>query len=144
MSKERSIYIPPGGPPQDILPSNKIYEGMGEEAIYRMLEDFYLELGKSSISHLFPRDVKKASEKSAAFFVFILGGPPIYQQQFGAPRMRQRHLPFVIDEGARRVWLDCFTHILKEADKKYNFPMEHMEGFQLYLQKFSAWMVNTE
>lgn len=144
MSAERRIYVPPQGPPQDVLPSQEIYGKMGEDAIYQMLEDFYSELEKSSIRNLFPSDMKTASQRSAAFFVFILGGPPLYQQQFGPPRMRQRHMAFAIDENARAVWLDCFKHILQDADKKYEFPMEHMEGFCRFLVEFSAWMVNTQ
>lgn len=141
---EREFYTPPEGPPQGINPSQEIYAQMGEENIYKMLEDFYLELGKSSISHLFPENTKEASKRSAAFFVFILGGPPLYQQQFGPPRMRQRHLPFPIDENARQVWLGCFKQILKDADQKYQFPLEHLQGFWRYLDQFSVWMVNTK
>lgn len=144
MSQEREIYIPPEGPPEGINPSPQIYVAMGEDAIYQMLEDFYAELEKSSVRHLFPQDMKEASKRSAAFFVFILGGPPIYQKLYGPPRMRQRHMPFAIDEEARQVWLQCFKQTLIDADKKYNFPMEHMEGFWRFLDKFSGWMVNTK
>ena len=144
MTEKRQVYTPPEGPSQVTLPSSEIYEKMGEEAIYQMLEDFYNALSQSSIAHLFHKDVVSASKKSAAFFVFILGGPPLYQQQVGPPRMRQRHLPFAIDEAARQVWLDCFMQILEDADKKYRFPPEHLEGFCQYLKTFSAWMVNTK
>lgn len=143
MTDKRHFYIPPGGPPQDINPDPRIYAAMGEAHIYQMLEDFYLELGKSSIRHLFPEDMVEASKRSAAFFVFIMGGPPLYQQQFGPPMMRKRHMPFAIDEQARQVWLDCFKEILKDADKKYHFPMEYKESFWKFLDRFSAWMVNT-
>lgn len=139
-----SFYIPPEGPPQGILPNDKIYSIMGEEAIFQMLEDFYAELEKSSIRSMFPADMKKASKRSAAFFVFILGGPPLYQQHYGPPRMRQRHMPFPIDEEARQVWLSCFKTILKDAGQKYRFPLEHMPGFIHYLDQFSRWMVNTK
>lgn len=144
MPTNRQFYIPPEGPPQGINPSPQIYALMGEDQIYQMLEDFYLELEKSSIRHLFPADMREASKRSAAFFVFILGGPPLYQQQFGPPRMRQRHMPFAIDEAARQVWLDCFKHVLQDADKKYHFPLEHLAGFWRFLDQFSAWMVNTK
>lgn len=144
MSTERQFYVPPEGPPQGIQPSSEIYAKMGENHIYQMLEDFYSELEKSSIRYLFPQDMKEASHRSAAFFVFILGGPPLYQQQFGPPRMRQRHFPFAIDEAARQIWLNCFKVVLQDADKKYQFPMEHMQGFFRFLDQFSRWMVNTK
>jgi hemoglobin len=143
MSSERSFYIPPEGPPQGILPNPEIYAKMGEANIFRMLEDFYSELSQSTISHLFPEEMREASKKSAAFFVFILGGPPLYQQKYGPPMMRKRHLPFKIDEEARQVWLNTFRKILENADKKYRFPLEHKESFWNYLEKFSSWMVNT-
>lgn len=144
MSSEPQFYVPLGGPPQGINPNPAIYAAMGEENIFKMLEDFYVELSHSSIKALFPENVKEASHRSAAFFVSILGGPPLYHQKYGPPMMRKRHLPFVIDESARQVWLQCFKKTLQEADKKYRFPLEHLDSFWNFLEQFSAWMVNTK
>lgn len=141
---ERKIYVPPGGPAQVAPPAPAIYATMGEENIFAMLADFYAELEKSSIRHLFPRNMPKASEKSAAFFVGLLGGPPLYQQRYGPPMMRARHMPFIIDEAARQVWLHCFDTVLADAPARYNFPAEHLPGFRRFLDAFSAWMVNTK
>ena len=138
----RVIYTPPGGPPQGPGPNRAIYGIMGEANIFRMILDLYKELEKSEIRHLFPPDMEEASKKSAAFFVTILGGPPLYMQKYGPPRMRARHLPFEIDEAARQVWLGCFDRVLAGAEVKYRFPAEHMEGFKDFLKSFSAWMVN--
>jgi hemoglobin len=115
---------------------------MGEAKIFRMMSDFYRELEKSELRPLFPADMEEASKKSAAFFVTILGGPPLYAQKYGPPRMRARHIPFEIDERARQIWLACFDRVLDGADVKYQFPMEHMGGFKDFLKSFSAWMVN--
>ena len=115
---------------------------MGEANIFRMILDLYRELEKSEVRRLFPQDMAEASKKSAAFFVMVLGGPPLYLQQYGPPRMRARHLPFEIDERARQVWLGCFDTVLESADAKYGFPTEHLEGFKDFLRRFSAWMVN--
>jgi len=115
---------------------------MGETNIFRMMSDFYKELEKSAIRHLFPPNMEEASRKSALFFITVLGGPPLYFERFGPPRMRARHLPFVIDEPARQVWLECFERVLEGADSKYQFPMEHMDSFRSFLKNFSAWMVN--
>jgi len=139
---ERSIYTPPGGPPQGPGPNPAIYKTMGEANIFRMMSDLYKEIEKSNIRHLFPADMEEASRKSALFFVTILGGPPLYAQKFGPPRMRARHIPFEIDERARQTWLACFERTLEGADVKYNFPLEHLQGFKDFLKSFSAWMVN--
>ncbi len=140
---ERNIYTPPGGPPQS-GPSRDIYTLMGEENIFKMLLDFYRELERSPIRGLFPPDMEEASKKSAKFFVQVLGGPPLYVIDHGPPRMRARHLPFEIDEKARQEWLDCFGRVLENAESKYNFPAQHLQGFKDFLRDFSAWMVNKQ
>lgn len=140
---ERNIYVPPGGPPRVETPNPAIYAAMGEEMIFAMLEDFYHELEISSIRSMFPPNMVKASQKSAAFFVGLLGGPPLYHQRYGNPMMRARHLPFVIDEAARQEWLACFDRVLERAPESYNFPAEHLPGFRAFLAGFSTWMVNT-
>ena len=141
---ERIIYTPPGGPPQGPGPNSEIYRLMGEANIFKMMSDFYKELEKSELRHLFPSNMEEASKKSAAFFVTILGGPPLYFEKYGPPRMRARHLPFKIDEQARQVWLGCFEKTLECSDVKYQFPQQHLTGFKDFLKSFSAWMVNTQ
>ena len=139
---QRMIYTPPSGPPQGPGPNPEIYRIMGEANIFKMILDLYKELEKSEVRHLFPADMEEASKKSAAFFVTVLGGPPLYFERFGSPRMRARHLPFEIDEHARQVWLACFERVLEGAESKYQFPSQHMAGFKEFLKNFSAWMVN--
>src|SRR4029077_18867796 len=97
----RNIYTPPGGPPQGPAPSREIYGLMGEANIYKMMSDFYAELGRSEVRQLFPPDLEEASKKSADCFIGLMGGPLIYVEKYGSPRMRARHLPFEIDEKAR-------------------------------------------
>ena len=80
----------------------------------------------------------------AAFFITLCGGPPMYQQLYGPPMMRRRHIPFRIDESARQEWLRCFQNVLENAVEDYDFPAEHMDGFKLFLEGFSGWMINTK
>lgn len=140
--KNNIIFTPPSGPPQDIAPSRAIYAAMGPENIFRMCRDFYAELEKSSIRPMFTEDMPLASTRLAAFFVGLFGGPPLYRELYGPPQMRARHLPFAIDDAARRVWLDCFYTTLQGAETRYAFPAEHLPGFIRYLDEFSVWMVN--
>lgn len=139
---KQNIYIPPGGPPRTPPPSREIYSQMGEGHIFRMIADFYQELGQSRIRHMFPGDLQQTSEKSAAFFVGLLGGPPLYHERYGNPSMRARHMPFPIDEAARQEWLACFNRVLDNAPTAYHFPPEHLPQFRRFLEDFSAWMVN--
>jgi hemoglobin len=136
------LHIPDSGPGAAEAPSRDIYAAMGEDNIKAMLRDFYLQLGESAIAGMFPRELARASEKSALFFIGLLGGPPIYMETYGPPRMRARHLPFRITDAHRREWLACFYRVL-EHPELYQFPKEHLEGFKRFLDGFSGWMVNT-
>jgi hemoglobin len=143
MENPREVLVPNLNPAEIPGPSREIYPLMGRDAIYQMLDDFYRELEASSLRKLFPPDMRQAARRSGAFFVQLLGGPSEYNDQFGSPRMRMRHLPFRIDEAARQEWLACFERVLSDAVSKYGFPEQHLPGFRRFLEGFSRWMVNT-
>jgi hemoglobin len=134
-------YVPPVDPARIAAPSREIYGVMGEANIARMIEDFYRELEQSSVRGLFPEDMAAAAQKSAAFFVGLLGGPPLYHQRYGNPMMRARHLRFAITPRARAEWLRCFQRVLARL---LRVPRRAPAGFRAFLQQFSLWMVNTE
>jgi len=140
--RTQPIYIPSSGMPQAAPPSREIFGCMGQAGIFGLLAELYQELEASSVRHLFPADMQAASERSAAFFVQLLGGPPLFSERFGPPRMRARHIPFEIDDAARDTWLACFQRVLEKAPERHGFPPEHLDGFQAFLHSFSAWMVN--
>lgn len=115
---------------------------MGEEAIFRLARDFYAELEASPIRALFPGDLAEASQKLAKFLTPLFGGPPLYQKEYGPPRMRARHIPFVIKESERGIWLACFFRVLDRGG--YGIPEAEMPGLKKFLEDFSAWMVNAQ
>lgn len=139
------LYVPPQGPPQGPPPDPAIWRALGEDGLTRMLEDFYRGLGASPIAGLFPGDepaLMEAARRSAWFFAGVLGGPPLFAERVGPPRMRARHVPFAIDEDARQAWLACWEPVLQDCGAKYGFPEQHLSGFRRFLVEFSAWMVN--
>jgi len=141
MSRTKPIHVPPGGPGPLPQLSPEIYEAMGEDGVFAMLEAFYAELGSSEIRHLFGDDLVAASKRSAAFYVQLLGGPPLYNAQYGNPMMRRRHFPFEIDESARKIWVACFFRVLERSDE-FGFPAGHLDAFRAWIDGFSRWMVN--
>lgn len=44
-----------------------------------------------------------------------LGGPPLYLDTFGHPRLRARHLPFSIGTSERDQWLACMVRAMEET-----------------------------
>jgi len=138
----RDIYTPPGGPPAVPTLPREILAEVGEAGVRRLLQLHYERLGASAVHHLFPpagEALRAAAERSADFFVQLLGGPRYYTDKYGAARMRARHVPFAIDEAARREWLRCFRGALDALP----FPAAHRPVFELFLDRFSAWMINT-
>lgn len=140
----RPIYVPHMRPGDIRPPTKAIFHQMGEDNVRQMLRDFYQLLGDSAIKEMFPEDLETASQKSADFFIGLLGGPALYHQKHGNPMMRARHMPFAINAHARQVWLDCFEAVLADAEERYDFPVDELPGFLEFLRGFSMWMVNRE
>ena len=133
-------------PPITVFPDPAIYQALGTDGIRDLLRAVYRRIGESTIAGMFPQGdeaLQAAADKSSLFFVGICGGPPLYEQEFGAPRMRLRHANFPISENARLVWLNCWEAELRTAPEVHGFPKEHLNTFREYLISFSKWMVNT-
>ena len=60
-------------------------------------------------------DMPRARERLRLFLTGWTGGPPLYENQFGHPRLRGRHLPFAIGEKERDAWLLCMDRALREV-----------------------------
>lgn len=138
------MFIPPIHPSQVVAPSREVYAYMGDANISAMIHDLYRELEKSSIRGMFSTDMHAAAERSALFFIGLLGGPPLYHAKYGNPMMRARHMPFPINQAGRDEWLACFERVLDRAVENYNFPAQHLAGFREFLRGFSLWMMNSE
>jgi hemoglobin len=61
-----------------------------------------------------PEDLSSSEQKLFEFLVGWLGGPPLFEQKYGHPRLRARHLPFKIGIKERDQWLLCMHLSLQE------------------------------
>ncbi len=90
----------------------------GEAAVRRLVERFYqlmTELPQArAIRAMHPADLSEAKERLFMFLSGWLGGPPLYVERFGQPRLRRAHLGFPIDDKARDAWMDCMMQALSE------------------------------
>lgn len=95
------------------------YERLGGDAGVRALTDrFYdhmdqLETART-VRDMHPADLRVARDKLYQFLSGWLGGPQLYVQLHGHPRLRARHLPFAIDTEAARQWMVCMIRALDE------------------------------
>lgn len=92
----------------------------GEPVLRRVVARFYALMDTlpeaEGIRRLHPEDLSVSEEKLFKFLSGWLGGPPLYQREYGHPRLRARHLPFVIGERERDAWMLCMTRALEEVD----------------------------
>lgn len=76
------------------------------------------------------RDLKDSGEKLKFFLSGWLGGPQLYMEKFGHPRLRMRHFPFSIGEKESEQWLYCMDLALKRSKIKPSLQQELMSAFK--------------
>jgi hemoglobin len=64
---------------------------------------------------LHPASLAGSREKLFLFLSGWSGGPPLYVERYGHPRLRQRHMPFSIGRAERDEWLWCMRRALDES-----------------------------
>lgn len=102
----------------EINPS--LYDLIGGEAGLRSLVDRFYDIMDSApeatgIRALHPKNLTTSREKLFMFLSGWAGGPALYAEKYGQPRLRQRHMPFSIGEVERDQWLWCMNKALDES-----------------------------
>ena len=92
----------------------------GEDGLKSLVERFYDIIDSapeaSRLRALHPKSLKQSREK---FFMFLSGwsgGPQLYVEKFGHPRLRMRHMPFSIGIVERDQWIWCMNKALDESN----------------------------
>ena len=97
-----------------------LYEMIGGEEGLRSLVNQFYDLMDSSpeaetIRAFHAKSLKQSREKLFMFLSGWSGGPQLYVERFGHPRLRMRHMPFPIGSVARDQWLWCMNKALDES-----------------------------
>jgi hemoglobin len=97
------------------------YELLGGDARVRTLVDrFYdlmdLEPGYKELRDVHGATLDDARDKLYWFLSGWLGGPDLYVERFGHPRLRARHLPFAIGVRERDQWVACMMQAMNECE----------------------------
>ncbi len=78
----------------------------GERFFVDLVERFYAGVAADPLLRpLYPDDLTEPKRHLALFLVQYWGGPGTYSAERGHPRLRQRHMPFVVGEPERDAWL---------------------------------------
>ena len=90
----------------------------GDEAVRALVDRFYdlmdLEPAFAELRALHPTPLDGSRDKLYEFFSGWLGGPDLYVQRHGHPRLRARHLPYSIGVRERDQWLACMQQAMQE------------------------------
>ncbi len=91
----------------------------GEAAVRRLVDRFYdlmdLEPAYRELRASHGTTLDDARQKLFWFLCGWLGGPQHYQERFGHPRLRMRHMPFRIGILERDQWLACMDQAMRET-----------------------------
>ena len=93
---------------------HEIFQRICEDGFERLVRAFYAQVPSDDVlGPMYPKDdLAGAEQRLRDFLVGRFGGPPRYVEQRGHPRLRQRHLPFTVDERARDRWVLLMNNAL--------------------------------
>ncbi|MCF1431258.1 MAG: group II truncated hemoglobin [Shewanella sp.] len=112
------------------------YDRIGGETVIKALAHrFYREMqSRPETRELLEIHRAPIAQSEQKFFEFLsgwLGGPQLYQQKYGHPALRARHMPFAIDGNLRDHWLICMKAALVKEIKD---PQHRQAIFQAISQ----------
>lgn len=97
-----------------------LFDALGGRAgVAALVAEFYDEMERApaaaTIRAMHPEDLASSREKLELFLVGWTGGPPVYVERHGHPRLRARHLPFPIGDAEAAAWMACMDHALAKT-----------------------------
>jgi hemoglobin len=117
-----------------------VFEVVGGQSFFdALVERFYARVELDpTLRPLYPDDLEPGRRALALFLGQYWGGPAVYSEEKGHPRLRMRHAPFRIDAEARDAWLAAMLAAVDEADA----PPVALEAMREYFEMASTAMIN--
>ena len=120
-----------------------LYEIIGGETRLRELVDrFYdlmeLEAEFAGIHALHPKPNDSSRDKLFMFLSGWMGGPDLFVERYGHPRLRARHLPFAIGTKERDQWLRAMALAMEDIGMDDALRLRLMQSFY----QTADWMRN--
>ena len=116
----------------------------GEQNVRKLVDRFYDLMDEDpdyfGIRQLHPASLAGSREKLFKFLMGWLGGPPLYEQEYGHPRLRARHLPYAIASAERDQWMACMIRAMADVDLEESLRKRLTQSFF----QTADWMRNKE
>ena len=122
------------------MEEQEIYSAIGHQGFERLIAAFYRQVpGDDVLGPLYPaHDLQGAEQRLRDFLIFRFGGPPVYLEQRGHPRLRMRHAPFSIGQNERDRWVQLMNRALDEA----MLPEEARQALRTFFASTATFLMN--
>jgi hemoglobin len=119
---------------------NEIYAAIGDEGFKRLVAAFYQQIpGDDILGPIYPaEDLAGAEHRLRDFLIGRFGGPPVYIEQRGHPRLRMRHAPFSIGQAERGRWVRLMERAIDEAA----LPEEAAQLLRSFFESTATFLIN--
>ncbi|WP_102794878.1 group II truncated hemoglobin [Bowmanella denitrificans] len=91
----------------------------GKDTTYKLCHRFYdimqSDPKASELLAIHQADLTQTRQKFYEFMSGWLGGPPLFEQKYGHPRLRARHLHAKINQQMINQWLYCMNQALEDC-----------------------------
>ncbi|MDP4530224.1 group II truncated hemoglobin [Alkalimonas delamerensis] len=130
--------------PEHPTPKQTPYAIMGGEAAVRRLANRFYDVMETApeareLLAIHPQPLDAIRQKFFEFLSGWLGGPALFEEKYGHPRLRARHLPFTVNQQLRDQWMFCMDQALNEVVEDTMLR----EGLRQSLGQLASHMVNT-
>ena len=134
MKTRESEYIADGNVAEATDVDAMPYERLGGAAgIQRLVHRFYGlmdELPEAyTVRRMHPEDLKSSEENLFDFLSGWFGGPSLFIERKGHPRLRMRHSPYAVGLAQRDEWMLCMAQALTEQVADVAFRTQLIDTF---------------
>jgi len=116
----------------------------GQAAVDALVDAFYLRMDTLPearvIRDMHAKDLGSVKNVLKRYLGEWMGGPALYSQERGHPRLRRRHGPFTIGAAERDAWMLCMTGALEEVVENASLRAQLEQSFF----KLADWVRNDD
>jgi len=116
----------------------------GEEKVRELANRFYDVMENDTYAaellSIHPQPLDRIRHVFFLYLSLWLGGPDIYQQEFGHPRLRARHLPFTVSPALKEQWMYCMRKAMMTTVSDVALAQTLLQA----LDQLAEHMINTK
>ena len=122
------------------MEEHEVYPVIGDAGFERLVAGFYRQVpGDDLLGPMYPaQDLPAAEQRLRDFLIYRFGGPTLYIEQRGHPRLRMRHAQFPIGQHARDRWVELMNRAVDQA----GFPDEVQSLLRAFFASTATYLMN--